>query len=69
MALEEEVVNELKDFVKSIVDDKEKSYMFENHIDEKIKAKLEKMDINKTSQEIASKSLKNVKELEKAGVL
>ena len=58
----------LKDFVESVVDSKkEDNALFENHIDKKVKKKINNMDIDKTSKEIAKRALANVEELEKKG--
>ena len=70
MILEKDVMECLKDFVENVVDSKKEDnalFEFENHIDEEIKKKINNMDIDKTSKEIAKRALANVEELEKKG--
>ena len=69
MILEKDVMECLKDFVESVVDSKKDNalFEFENHIDEEIKEKINNIDIDKTSKEIAKRALANVEELENKG--
>ncbi|SFP61018.1 hypothetical protein [Hydrogenimonas thermophila] len=70
MILEKEVVQALEGLAKDIIDtDKKEDYMFENHIDKEIIDKLNAMDIEKTTDEIAKRAISDVKELEEQGLL